>query len=67
MKHEQHTRIASVMRSKGVSFTELAARLGKTIPTVHGQVYGNPSINTLAAIAGALDCPLIDLIATDGE
>ena len=54
-------RIKEVAKQKGVSINELADKLGISRITLHAQMNGNPTIETLGKIATALEVPITDL------
>jgi hypothetical protein len=55
-------RIKEVAKSKGISITDLADRLGVKQVTLSRTINGNPTIETLRKIAAVLDCDVRELI-----
>lgn len=55
-------RIKEVAKSKGISITDLADRLGVKQVTLSRTINGNPTIETLRKIAVVLDCDVRELI-----
>lgn len=55
-------RIKEVAKSKGISITDLADRLGVKQVTLSRTINGNPTIETLRKIAAVLDCDIRELI-----
>ena len=55
-------RIKEVAKSKGISITDLADRLGVKQVTLSRTINGNPTIETLRKIAALLDCDVRELI-----
>ena len=55
-------RIKEVAKSKGISITDLADRLGIKQVTLSRTINGNPTIETLRKIAAVLDCDVRELI-----
>lgn len=55
-------RIKEVAKSKGISITDLADRLGVKQVTLSRTINGNPTIETLRKIASVLDCDVRELI-----
>nr|DAH99607.1 MAG TPA: Helix-turn-helix XRE-family like protein [Bacteriophage sp.] len=55
-------RIKEVAKSKGISITDLADRLGIKQVTLSRTINGNPTIETLRKIASVLDCDVRELI-----
>ena len=60
-------RIKEVAKSKGISITDLADRLGVKQVTLSRTINGNPTIETLRKIAAALDCDVRELIEPTKE
>ncbi|MFK8301523.1 helix-turn-helix domain-containing protein [Capnocytophaga stomatis] len=55
-------KIKEVAKSKGISITELAEKLGITQVTLSRTINGNPTIETLLKIANVLEVDVRDLI-----
>ncbi|GJQ03618.1 helix-turn-helix domain-containing protein [Capnocytophaga canimorsus] len=55
-------RIKEVAKSKGVSLTELAQKLGITYQALNARIIGNPSLKALIEIANVLEVDVRDLI-----
>lgn len=60
-------RIKEVAKSKGISITDLADRLGVKQVTLSRTINGNPTIETLRKIAVVLDCDVRELIEPTKE
>jgi hypothetical protein len=60
-------RIKEVAKSKGISITDLADRLGVKQVTLSRTINGNPTIETLRKIAAVLDCDVRELITPTKE
>lgn len=60
-------RIKEVAKSKGISITDLADRLGVKQVTLSRTINGNPTIETLRKIAAVLDCDVRELIEPTKE
>ena len=54
-------KIKETAKQKGVSINELADRIGISRITLHSQMNGNPTIDTLNKIANALNVPITEL------
>ncbi|MDO4729419.1 MAG: helix-turn-helix transcriptional regulator [Bacteroidota bacterium] len=55
-------RIKEVAKSKGISLTELAQKLGITYQALNARIIGNPSLKALIEIANVLEVDVRDLI-----
>ena len=55
-------RVKDVCKSKGVSVTDLAARMGIAQESLSRAINGNPTFQTLERIAGALGVSVSELI-----
>jgi transcriptional regulator with XRE-family HTH domain len=55
-------RVKDVCKSKGVSVTDLAARMGIAQESLSRAINGNPTLQTLERIAGALGVLVSELI-----
>ncbi|WP_232745151.1 helix-turn-helix domain-containing protein [Capnocytophaga sp. H4358] len=55
-------RIKEIAKSKGVSLTELAQKLGITYQALNARIIGNPSLKALIEIANVLEVDVRDLI-----
>ncbi|AWL79343.1 MULTISPECIES: helix-turn-helix domain-containing protein [Capnocytophaga] len=55
-------RIKEIAKSKGVSISELAEKLGVTRVGISKTINGNPTIETLLKIANVLEVDVRDLI-----
>ena len=60
-------RIKEVAKSKGISITDLADRLGVKQVTLSRTINVNPTIETLRKIAAVLDCDVRELITPTKE
>ena len=60
-------RIKEVAKSKGISITDLADRLGVKQVTLSRTINGNPTIETLRKLAAVLDCDVRELIEPTKE
>ena len=54
-------RVKDVCKSKGVSVTDLAARMGIAQESLSRAINGNPTLQTLERIAAALGVEVVDL------
>ena len=61
MKSNYKLNIAAALKQRNMTKRSLAQRLNVKEPAVTAFINGNPTINTLYAIAEALDCEVIDL------
>ena len=61
MKSNYKLNIAAALKQRNITKRSLAQRLNVKEPAVTAFINGNPTINTLYAIAEALDCEVIDL------
>ena len=61
MKLNYKLNIAAALKQRNITKRSLAQRLNVKEPAVTAFINGNPTINTLYAIAEALDCEVIDL------
>jgi transcriptional regulator with XRE-family HTH domain len=63
MKIETEQKITNVLKQRGVSVKELARQIGKSDKAIYKFIKGesHPSLDTLCAIALALECKLDDL------
>ena len=59
--------VKEVAKSKGMSITDLAGRLGIKQVSLSRIINGNPTIETLRKIAAVLDCDVRDLIEPTKE
>ena len=59
--------VKEVAKSKGMSITDLAGRLGIKQVSLSRTINGNPTIETLRKIAAVLDCDVRDLIEPTKE
>ena len=50
-----------VLRSKGLTVTELAGKMGIGRSSLYSIINGNPTIESIQKIADALQIPLVDL------
>lgn len=57
-------RVKEVIKSKGLTMQEFADTLGITRDTLTRNINGNPTIETLEKIAGALDVEVWELFTT---
>ncbi len=55
-------RIKEVAKSKGITITELAEKMGVTQVTLSRTINGNPTIETLLKIANVLEVDVRELI-----
>lgn len=55
-------RIKEVAKSKGVSLTDLAQKLGITYQALNARIVGNPSLKALIEIANVLQVDVRELI-----
>ena len=54
-------RIREIIKEKGLSTEELAAKLGVSVSSINQSISGNPTVDTLTRIADALDVPIAEL------
>lgn len=54
-------RIKEVIKEKGMTITELADKMGINRVNLSNMVNGNPTVETLNKIAGALEVPVTEL------
>lgn len=60
-------RVKEIAKSKGITITELAEKLGVTQVTLSRTLSGNPTLNTLIKIASILGVDVRDLIEPTQE
>ena len=62
-------RVTEIRKAQGIVQSELAARAGIRVATLSEieSGKGNPRLDTLAAIAGALGCSVVDLFDDGGD
>lgn len=62
LKHyDMDLRIKEVIKEKGMTITELADKMGINRVNLSNMVNGNPTVETLNKIAGALEVPVTEL------
>lgn len=59
--------VREILKEKGITTKELAARLEMTVSGLNQHLAGNPSLKVITAIAAALDVPLWRLFTTKEE
>ena len=67
MKSNYKLNIAAALKQRNITKRSLAQRLNVKEPAVTAFINGNPTINSLYAIAEAIDCEVIDLFFPTGE
>lgn len=60
-------RIKEILKTKGLSVNELAEMLGVSRVSVSNMINGNPTVETLNRIAGALGVSVSELFAAPAE
>ena len=61
-------RIKEAIREQGFTIQEVATKIGKSKQTLHGIIEkGNPTINTLSEIAGAISVPISRLYEEESD
>lgn len=60
-------RIKDVIKEKGLTITELAEKMGINRVNLSNMINGNPTVETLNKIAGALEVPITDLFEQSGK
>lgn len=60
-------RIKEIAKSKGLTLTEIAEKLGVSKVSLSNSINGNPTVETLQKIADALGVHVSDLFTPDDE
>lgn len=60
-------RIKEILKAKGITAKELAAKIGISEGALSLAINGNPTVETLEKIASALGVPVSDLFAAPKE
>ena len=60
-------RIKEIIKEKGLTVAEVAARMGVTSPSLSRAINGNTTVEMLNRIATALDVPVASLFVVNSE